>query len=403
MTCGFRLRVNESWVDLEDVQSGVQVQSDRSGSEFTSVGGVRHVQYAPKRARSWNLDFGHAGPESVRALVLAAGGQSGDVWLFDEAAARQNLMPDSAIGDARNQIVIVDGLPVRSITSGSPPPSAPVRIDAGSGAGVTSTDAVTQAVNVGASADGLLRFWLPDNPAGWSITSASLVFEAAGVTSGGIEVFSTSNGWATPADPAGLTAAGLWAATRGGVSLGTATVSADGTSTVSLSGVNAFAGLALSVRVARSSGSSAVLRVDDARLMLTYSRTGLTTDKVFEFRLPPVPITMAAWSDYAGGANWGYLSIDGGPEAGLGMPAGSGLRRVSVTLPATEGVCRLRIPDSAGVIAGACISTVDHGGYFPPQNACVKVAVDDPSLVLDQLFAGEHGRGPRSVTLREVG
>lgn len=400
---GFYLRVNGSWLPLDGVQSGVNISSQRASSEIVSVGGVRHVQYAPRVARTWDMDFGYATPEAVAAIELAAADQSGEVWLWDEAAARQNMLPQSALGNPRNPIVTVAGLPLRSLTTGPSTITETVSVPAAAAMSVRLNNSTYRQSLVGTSRDSLARFNLPPTPAGMVLLSAKLKFSATDVpASGGVEAFVTSGAWVPPTASID-SAPGLWAATRAGASLGTGTVSAVGDQSVNLSDLSAFAGGVLNIRVARTSGSSASLQMRNIQLELTYALSGTQPDVVIDFRTRPVPVRFSFTTNAPEGHIWGHLSIDGGGEIALPAAGGTGLRRLTYDLPAHDGTFRLRIPDSVYLLAGLSVSTLQIDGYYAPQNACVKVAIDDPTLTLDRLLDGKQGQGNRTVTIREVG
>lgn len=77
------------------VQAGTQVASERASSSFTTLGGRRVVQRAPRAHRSWELNLGQwRSPDDLAYLVaLASGAVPGPHFLYTEVAARANLLP----------------------------------------------------------------------------------------------------------------------------------------------------------------------------------------------------------------------------------------------------------------------------------------------------------------------
>lgn len=75
------------------VSAGVNVEAGRGFSEFVSSGGVRYVQSGRAAPRTWTVGRQWQGPEWVRLLSLAAHGMLTDCWLYDVAAARENMLP----------------------------------------------------------------------------------------------------------------------------------------------------------------------------------------------------------------------------------------------------------------------------------------------------------------------
>lgn len=75
------------------VSAGVTTETARAFSEFISGGGVRHVQRGRAAPRSWTVGRVYQGPDWARLLGLAAHGLLPDCWLYDVAAARENMIP----------------------------------------------------------------------------------------------------------------------------------------------------------------------------------------------------------------------------------------------------------------------------------------------------------------------
>lgn len=100
-----------------DVSAGATVESDRGFSEFVSAGGVRHVQLGRAAPRVWQLSRLWQNPDWARLLSMAAHGILADCWLYDVAAARDNMLPArQSVGDSAQ--VLVNGIPMGGIENG---------------------------------------------------------------------------------------------------------------------------------------------------------------------------------------------------------------------------------------------------------------------------------------------
>lgn len=99
------------------VSAGVNVETGRGFSEFVSSGGVRHVQRGRAAPRTWQVARQWQGPDWVRLLSLAAHGLIGECWLYDVAAARQNMIP-AQLAAGRGASVLVGGLPMGALSVG---------------------------------------------------------------------------------------------------------------------------------------------------------------------------------------------------------------------------------------------------------------------------------------------
>lgn len=75
------------------VSAGVPVQAGRGFSEFVSSGGVRYVQQGRTAPRTWTVGRQWQEPRWVKLLSMAAHGMITDCWLYDVAAARENMLP----------------------------------------------------------------------------------------------------------------------------------------------------------------------------------------------------------------------------------------------------------------------------------------------------------------------
>lgn len=99
------------------VSAGASVETGRAFSEFITSGGVRHVQRGRAAPRSWQVSRQWQDPDWVRLLSLAAHGLLGECWLYDTAAARQNMLP-AALSAGTGPVVQVDGIPMGSLPAG---------------------------------------------------------------------------------------------------------------------------------------------------------------------------------------------------------------------------------------------------------------------------------------------
>jgi len=408
VACGFWLRANGVWTPLEGVQKQAGREVERPGNSWTSVGGVRHIQYARRAARSWSLDLGHAGPEAVAALAMAAQGDAGDVWLWDESSARANMVDPVALA-ARPGYPVTDcgGLPVVSLTQGSTAPTTTRDVALKANAAVSSAGEESPGIQFAASTwESLVKVSIPPTPDGMALASAELVMPAPVGASGTITAQSASNAWW---EPASSQTVGWWTSLPGGTTVGTGTISG-GSVSISLSGVAAFVGADMTVRLSKS-GSAADFpdRMSATPPVLRITYTLLAADRSFTQLLRPGTYWIALWSDATAGTTFGNMRVDlgSGPiDAPLLATAGTGWRYMSapVSLPNPVEVECTVYDSSAYLLAGLMLSNLDHPGvYLPGEKTPVRVRVDDPTLVLDWLYEGEQGRGPRSVTLREVG
>ncbi len=126
--CGFWLQVNGVWLPLDGVEAGVSIQTSRPMSEQVWLGGVRTVQVAARAPRSWSLQMTEVDPSLVTALQVAAARPVG-LWLWDESAARVNLLPASATkGSGTAAMILVDDLiPLPALPSGVVVSGQPLR------------------------------------------------------------------------------------------------------------------------------------------------------------------------------------------------------------------------------------------------------------------------------------
>lgn len=417
MSSGFRLRVNGQWVDLEGVQAGVQIVSERGGDEFSTPGGVRHGQQARRAARTWNINLvEQASPEMVAALMVAAQGDGGDVMLWDEQAARANMLDPVAIAPRPEYpSVNCGGLALRSLTRG---PS-----------GGASFEDLQLKANVAIGSDGMAWDWpgvavgtqdalvkvsVPPTPAGLTLTSADLILTPSAFSGAGtITAKLASNAWVETGSgyPSGPPA-GYWTSIPGGTTVGSGPLAA--VTTIPLAGVAGFAGSDMSLRlsIAGSGSPSAtftprVFASGYPILRLNYGATAYP--RTFKQHVPAdVAQIVSFWTSAADGTVIGTRTIPAGTTTNVTIPAtgASGLRKVSITIPApgTDYDSVWTINDSTTyVLAGLGFSTLAHDHYAAPDKTPVRVMVQDLSLSLDSVYPGEQGKGARSATIKEVG
>lgn len=408
MACGFWLRVNGVWTPLEGVQKQVGREVERPSSSWTSVGGVRHIQYARRAARSWNLDLGHAGPEAVAALAMAAQGDAGDVWLWDESSARANMVDPVALA-ARPGYPVTDcgGMPVVSLTQGPSAPTTTVDVPLKANMAIQPSGASGPGLTVEAGAvESLVKVSVPDTPPSLTLASATLMLRETTGNGGTLAAYATTNAWV---ETEGAT--DYWTSVPAGASRGSAAITA--ATPVALSDVAAFAGTDMSLRLVKTSGPGSSMFWSRTRgsnppvLRLTY--TLLAAERSFTQLLRPGDYWISLWSDATAGTAFGNMRVDlgSGPiDAPLLATAGTGWRFMSApfSLPNPVEVECTVYDSSAYLLAGLMLSNLDHPGvYLPPEKTPVRVRVDDPTLVLDWLYTSQQGQGPRTVTIREVG
>lgn len=100
-----------------EVSAGVQVESGRALSELVTSGGVRYAQQGRNAPRTWTVGRLWQEPAWARLLTAAAHGLLGDVWLYDVAAARENMVPASLASGSGIRLP-TDGLPLGSHAAG---------------------------------------------------------------------------------------------------------------------------------------------------------------------------------------------------------------------------------------------------------------------------------------------
>jgi len=413
---GARLRVNGVWVNVEGIQSGVQIASERPGDEFVSVGGVRHVQRARRAPRAWTIDLGSlTGPEQVAALMAAAQGDGGDVMLWDESAARANMLDPIAIAPRPEYpVVSCGGLGLRSLTRGPSAVASFVDVPLKANVSISSSGQAWDWPGVSAGTqEALVKASVPPAPAGLTLSSAQLFLRTATLAgSGTVTAKAASNAWVETGSstPSPST---YWTSVPGGTTVGSAAAGAVET-VISLSGVSAFAGADMSLRlsIAGSGTPSTVFyprtfATEYPVLRLNYGANAYP--RTFTQHVPAdVAQVVSFWTTAADGTVIGTRTVPAGTTTNVAVPTtgSSGLRKVTINVaaPGTDYDAAWVINDSTTyVLAGLTISTLAHASYAAPHKTPVRVTVEDPTLSLDSLYAGEQGMGARTVTLREVG
>jgi hypothetical protein len=417
MSCGFRLRVNGTWVNVDGVQSGVQIASERPGDEFVSVGGVRHAQRARRAPRTWTVDLGAlTGPEQVAALMTAAQGDGGDVMLWDESAARANMLDPVAIAPRPDYPVVMCGdVPLRSLTRGPSGAASLDDVQAKANLAIGSDGMAWDWPGVAAGTqDALLKFSVPTPPPGISLSSAQLILTAsASSASGTVTAKLASNAWVETGSGFGGTPTGYWTSIPGGTTAGSAALGAV-TTTISLSGVAAYAGSDMSLRLSVAGTGSPnatftprVFASGYPILRLNYGADAYP--RTFTQHVPAdVAQIVSFWTTAADGTVIGTRTVPAGTTTNVTVPAtgSSGLRKVSITIaaPGTDYDSAWVLNDSTTyLLAGLGFSTLAHDAYAAPHKTPTWVVVDDPTFSLDSLYANQQGKGVRTVTIREVG
>lgn len=411
---GARLRVNGSWVIVKGIQAGVGVGSERASDGFSTVGGVYHDQRARRANRTWSLSVGELdGPDVVAALMVAAQGDGGDVMLWDEQAARANMLDPVAIAPRPEYPAVnCGGISLRSLTRGPSGGSSVQDVQAKANVAIGSDGMAWDWPGVAAGTqDALFKFSVPTPPAGVTLSSAQLILTASSTAgSGTVTAKLASNAWVETGSAFGGTSTGYWSSIPGGTTVGS---SALGTvTTISLSGVSSYAGSDMSLRLSVSGTGNAVWnpRTFASAYPILRLNYGATPEpRVFTQHVPSdVAQTVSFWTTAADGAVIGTRTTSAGSTVNVTVPTtgSSGLRRVAITIaaPGTDYDCVWTINDSTTyLLAGLGISSLAHDYYAAPHKTPVRVAVDDPTLVLQSLYAGQQGMGSRSVTIREVG
>lgn len=410
MSCGYWLRLNGTWVALPGVQKDVPRNSERASSSITSIEGVRHSQSARRVNRSWTLDFGHAGPEAVTALAVAAQGDGIDVMLWDESIARQNLLdPVPLVARPGYPVVMCGVMPLVSLTAGPLAAEAAQNVPLKANLTIWS-GGESKTLEAGDGLDLLVKASIPRTEEGLALVGADLILTGTGTAA--MDVHAASNAWIEPADTFGN--AGYFTSVPAGDLLGSAGP-VDGVWTIPLPAPTTFEGSDMSLRIVGDDVAVNVLNSRNAAsgvpvLRLTYAV--LAEDRTFSQRLRPGTYTLAAWTDAPAGTQIGTLTLlwAGAPATGpINIPAGSGTgwRYVAIDLPPLADPLDVDVVlfDSTDyLLAGVMLSSLPTPGvYMAPQKTPVSVRVQDPTFVLNMLLGGQQGQGPRTATLEEVG
>lgn len=109
------------------VSRGVSDSPARSMSELVTSGGVRYVQRGRRAPRTWQVSRAYEGPGWAALLADAAHGLIGQCWLYDVAAARENMVP-AELSAGAGAPVVVAGRPMGALPIGH---AATVRVLAG--------------------------------------------------------------------------------------------------------------------------------------------------------------------------------------------------------------------------------------------------------------------------------
>lgn len=99
------------------VSAGVSVEPARALSEFVTSGGVRYVQRGRRAPRTWQVGRAYEGPGWAALLADAAHGLLGQCWLYDVAAARENMVP-AELSAGTGSPVMVDGRRMGALADG---------------------------------------------------------------------------------------------------------------------------------------------------------------------------------------------------------------------------------------------------------------------------------------------
>lgn len=99
------------------VSRGVTDSPTRTMSELVTSGGVRYVQRGRRAPRTWQVGRAYEGPGWAALLADAAHGLLGQCWLYEVAAARENMVP-AELSAGTGAPVIVGGRPMGALPVG---------------------------------------------------------------------------------------------------------------------------------------------------------------------------------------------------------------------------------------------------------------------------------------------
>lgn len=97
------------------VSVGLQVEREGQLSRFTASGGISYFQRPRRTPRSWAVSRLWKDPRYIKLLERAAHGLLGDVYLYERAVARRNMLPRELAG-VPGSGVVVDGAPMAPVT-----------------------------------------------------------------------------------------------------------------------------------------------------------------------------------------------------------------------------------------------------------------------------------------------
>lgn len=114
MTAAFSFGPLGAMRDLK-VSVGVSVEREGALSRFTSSGGFSYFQRPRRAPRSWLVGRLWKDPGFIKFLERAAHGLGGEVFLYDRAVARRNMLPAELSGTP-GAGVVVDGASLAPVT-----------------------------------------------------------------------------------------------------------------------------------------------------------------------------------------------------------------------------------------------------------------------------------------------
>lgn len=105
-------------VELDTVPEA-SVSSARATSDLVTMSGARYVQRSRFAPREWSLTLSPwSDPRVVRVVQAAAQGVLGDVWLWDLAACRVNMLSPHVAAGRGGVPLLVDGVPLFPVSGG---------------------------------------------------------------------------------------------------------------------------------------------------------------------------------------------------------------------------------------------------------------------------------------------
>lgn len=387
---------------IEGIQPGASVAAARPESERQTPSGARYLRRGRHAPRTWSWELKPwSTPDEVRVLKAAADGSLGDLWLFNAAAARANILhPHQTHGTAAQGYsrVDCDGLALRSLTPGSA--NLVETVPVGDRASV---DSANPYINLGgvshvsATRRALMRFTLPSVPG--TLVSSRLVYERTGsgtVTVTGGAIRRTVGMW-SPDTVTYATGPSL------GATIGTppSSQSTGVTIETTLSLTTADLGTTVELAYVASSVSGATfLGFGPARIELTY--VPAVGDPV-TIRVPVRGGVAHAIACHTTTASGTVLSWSGAATGSLSGVAGGG-RRVATFTPAADGILAVTVPAQTGLLSGLQLTEgAGPGVFLPGEGAWASVRVRDLAETMQLALAGEMALADRGVEIVEVG